>query len=504
MTLEPIAAIQVAIPERFRMLNIALIDVGAGTSDISITNDGCIIAYGMIPIAGDALTEVIARHCLVDFATAEKIKRQAGEAEEITYEDIMFLPQKIKSKEVLSVTAPVVEDMARQVADKIKELNGGKSVSAVFVVGGGGKLPGYTEAVARDLDIVPERVALRGEEVMQQIVFEEDTAKDSLLVTPIGICLNFYEQNNNFIFVSFNDRKVKIYDNNRLTVADAAMQAGFPNDGLFPGRGKALQFTVNGKQRIVRGEVGEAAVITVNGQPADIATPIHENDIIRVEHSTAGKRAEIRLSELTDKEESLFVHVKGSKVELPRLIMVNDTFTAPDYSITDGDNVEILNYYPLQKLLQYMDLGADGMSNIYVNHELAEADTKVYENFTVDFVEADVFSSMADGEDGMAAGSGAGAEPEKINVADDSTGEAGAEAEQTAETPVTIVVLVNREPVKLSGKPRYVFVDVFDQIHFDLSMQKGRSIITKLNGRPAQYMEPLRDGDTIEIYWQEI
>ena len=144
MTLEPIAAIQVAIPERFRMLNIALIDVGAGTSDISITNDGCIIAYGMIPIAGDALTEVIARHCLVDFATAEKIKRQAGEAEEITYEDIMFLPQKIKSKEVLSVTAPVVEDMARQVADKIKELNGGKSVSAVFVVGGGGKLPGYT------------------------------------------------------------------------------------------------------------------------------------------------------------------------------------------------------------------------------------------------------------------------------------------------------------------------------------------------------------------------
>ena len=58
MTLEPIAAIQVAIPERFRMLNIALIDVGAGTSDSSITNDGCIIAYGMIPVAGDALTEI--------------------------------------------------------------------------------------------------------------------------------------------------------------------------------------------------------------------------------------------------------------------------------------------------------------------------------------------------------------------------------------------------------------------------------------------------------------
>ena len=49
LTLEPIAAMNVAIPEKFRLLNIALVDVGAGTSDISITNDGSIIAYGMIP-----------------------------------------------------------------------------------------------------------------------------------------------------------------------------------------------------------------------------------------------------------------------------------------------------------------------------------------------------------------------------------------------------------------------------------------------------------------------
>ena len=53
MTLEPIAAINVAIPENFRMLNIALVDVGAGTSDISITREGSIIAYGMIPYAGN-------------------------------------------------------------------------------------------------------------------------------------------------------------------------------------------------------------------------------------------------------------------------------------------------------------------------------------------------------------------------------------------------------------------------------------------------------------------
>ena len=62
LTLEPIAAIQVAIPEKFRMLNMALVDVGAGTSDISITKEGTITAYGMIPVAGDSLTDILVQH----------------------------------------------------------------------------------------------------------------------------------------------------------------------------------------------------------------------------------------------------------------------------------------------------------------------------------------------------------------------------------------------------------------------------------------------------------
>ena len=53
LTLEPIAAMEVAIPENIRLLNLALVDVGAGTSDISITKDGSIIGFGMIPFAGD-------------------------------------------------------------------------------------------------------------------------------------------------------------------------------------------------------------------------------------------------------------------------------------------------------------------------------------------------------------------------------------------------------------------------------------------------------------------
>ena len=96
LTLEPIAAMLVAVPERFRLLNIALVDVGAGTSDICITRDGSITAYGMIPMAGDCLTEVIANNHLVDFNTADEIKKDAGSKKRtIKYKDIMGLEQSV-------------------------------------------------------------------------------------------------------------------------------------------------------------------------------------------------------------------------------------------------------------------------------------------------------------------------------------------------------------------------------------------------------------------------
>ena len=127
MTLEPIAAINVAIPEAFRMLNIALVDVGAGTSDISITRDGSIIAYGMIPFAGDEITEMLVQHYLVDFKTAEHIKLGSGSEKEIEFKDIMSISHTIPAKEVWDITEELVDRITTSVAEKIKALNGGRS-----------------------------------------------------------------------------------------------------------------------------------------------------------------------------------------------------------------------------------------------------------------------------------------------------------------------------------------------------------------------------------------
>ena len=56
----------------------------------------------------------------------------------------------------------------------------------------------------------------------------------------------------------------------------------------------------------------------------------------------------------------------------------------------------------------------------------------------------------------------------------------------------------------MHGKANYVFVDVFDYIDFDLRNPAGRSVVTKVNGLDAAYMQSLHEGDKLEIYWEKL
>ena len=472
MTLEPIAAINVAIPENYRMLNIALVDVGAGTSDISVTKEGSIIAYGMIPYAGDELTELIVQHFLVDFKTAEAMKLASTTEEEVTYEDIMSISHTIPSKEIWDLVEPTVDKITSEVATKIMELNGDKTVSACFVVGGGGKIHGFTQMLAKKLELPEERVALRGEEVLKEVVFEqEDIHKDPLLVTPIGICLNYYEQRNNFIMMKFNGERLKLYDNNRLTIVDAALQAGFPNDELFPKRGMPINFVVNGAARIARGEAGEPAIVTLNGRPANINTSLVPNCEVTIEPSTAGADAVYTVEQLEEYHEStLTVIINGKTVVCPKFVEVNGQLEPGSYEIKEGDVIETRNYYTVRQVAEFMDVEVDTDHEILVNNRLADFDTLVYENFTIDWT---VLSF------------GVAPEPEnRYNATiSDTSSEVSAEDESQEtkeekapkETEGSVTVTVNGEEttreVKLNANAR--FIDANQILTYIRSLEKG-------------------------------
>ena len=136
--------------------------------------------------------------------------------------------------------------------------------------------------------------------------------------------------------------------------------------------------------------------------------------------------------------------------------------------------------------------------SILVNDTAAKPDTKVYENFTLSWELTDErINTEADGEELWE-------EPYESSYKKEDKGEKETENNEAAEQPgdLNLTVTANGRPVILSGKTGYVFVDIFDYIDFDLKASGGRGIVTNLNGRPAQYMEPLNAGDVLEIYWK--
>lgn len=497
MTLEPIAAINVAIPEQYRLLNIALVDVGAGTSDISITKDGSIIAYGMIPCAGDAITECIMKAHLVDFATAETIKLNSVKRKEVSFKDIMKMKVKVASEQIREETLPIVERMTKMIADRIIELNGGKSVSAVFVVGGGGKFTTFIPSLAKHLNLPAERVALRGEEVLGSVQFlQEKVKKDSTLVTPIGICLNYYEQKNNIIFVYVNGERIKMYDNSKLTVVDAALKFGYPHEKLFPKRGKALTYTLNGERRMIRGEAGEAAMILLNGKPASINMPIVQHDKIQIVESTSGSDAKLLLSDVKEiKNGEISFTVNGKKIVCPRLITVNGVAVGSDYEVQDQDEIIQKDYYTTNELLAFMDLADVG--EVLVNRAYANADDPIYENFTVEIILKQNFQSEMSGTQDLISDEDIVTEQEAIS--------------EQAEAPVVTkpaegketLVMVNSTPVILRGKAEYKVVDILDVYPFDLTVVGGREVILTKNGINTDFTQPINENDEIMLYWEK-
>ena len=181
-----------------------------------------------------------------------------------------------------------------------------------------------------------------------------------------------------------NNERIKLYDNDKLTVMDAALQADISNSSLFPQRGKDLNFKVNGRPRVVRGKAGEGAVILLEKNEASLQTPIHQNDRIFIKESTVGPDAVYSVGKLPEYEGSISFVVNEKKVTCPKFAQVNGKLESGYYEIQENDDIQFLNYYTVEQVMQFLDIETE-MLKIYVNNRLAELTDRVYENFSLRF-----------------------------------------------------------------------------------------------------------------------
>ena len=208
------------------------------------------------------------------------------------------------------------------------------------------------------------------------------------------------------------------------------------------------------------------------------------------------------------------VQVQDKRLNVPKYAKVNGIFQSSYYDIQEGDDIEVLDYCTVGQLLEFMDVLVPEDQEILVNHKPADRETRVYENYLVSFQmkkPQEKFEGEEPAGEEVKSQSPEAINPEAEGMGTDISemdGENGSEqvssnAEKKARPNHSFTVQVNGKPVLLTGKPEYVYVDVFDRIDFDLSKPQGKGVVTKLNGRDAQYMEPLLENDVLEIYWEK-
>lgn len=477
LTLEPIAAIDVAIPENLRLLNLALVDIGAGTSDIAITREGTVIAYGMVPVAGDELTEALVESCLVDFAWADHIKKNIASGNKIRYENVLGLEEIISSEEALAIIAPALEKLADEITKVLLNLNGGQSPSAVFCVGGGAQTPGLTEKLAERLGLPEARVVIRGRKAIPNLLVEQKDIDGPEGVTVVGIASTAVKKfGHGFITISVNNQDFKLFNTGMLDVANAIALVGYDSRRLIGRNGKNLEVYVNGKREVLFGEVMKPAEILVNQIPASLQTPIHDGDKITVVDAENGKDAEAQVKDFIQNYPSISIFYNGQVRTLEPSCMLNGVPVSYEERISTGDKLDILNTCTIKEFVQEQGLDLK-CCECKVNGNLVSEDYVLKDGDRIEILDRKEDYSRKESLEGI----------------DD-------KSSPKKQTGSGIKVIVNGEEIILKGSREHIFVEVFHYIDFDLNRPQGK-INLKLNGKNASFTDVLKEGDQIKIFW---
>lgn len=478
MTLEPIAAMNVIIPPEIRLINIALVDIGAGTSDIAVARDGAIVAYAMATVAGDEISEDIVRKFFVDFNMAESMKIQAsGDTDSITYRDIFGREQTISKADFFEKCSPSVDSLADVISQTVCDANG-QSPAAMFLIGGGSMANGLTNALAEKLGIDPGRVAVGGQEFLKNVDVG-DRKLGPEYVTPVGIavtaCTNMAYD---FSTVTLNGEQVRVFDTKSLSVFELLGSAGFKTSQIMGHSGAGLKFTLNGETKMIKGTAFTPAVITVNGKPAALTTKVKQGDDITLEPAVNGENAHAFIRDFADGISKANVIFCGENAVAGKRAYANGKEVGKDYEIQPLDNIEIHDARTLGAFL--MQYGGDTeTAAVYVNGE------EKPESYVL--CDGDIL--------GFDKGLSAAAAPTVQTVSET------AEDVPTKAQGNFVSVIFNGVPTDLpekESKTPYMLIDLFERANIDIE-NPTRRLVLSVNGGSAKFTDKIQSGDIVVI-----
>ena len=169
LMLNPLASSMAVLTQDERDLGVALVDIGAGTTDVAIFAGGAIRHTAVIPIAGDLITSDIAMALRTPTKDAEDIKVMSGYAKQLLADpdaqvEVPGLgdrsPRMLSQQALAGVIEPRVEEIFVLVQQAIRE-SGYEEVlsSGIVITGGSAVMPGMVE-LGEDIFLKPVRRGL--------------------------------------------------------------------------------------------------------------------------------------------------------------------------------------------------------------------------------------------------------------------------------------------------------------------------------------------------------
>ncbi len=166
LMLNPLASSLSVLTEDERELGVALVDIGAGTTDVAIFTNGAIRHTAVIPIAGDLITSDIAMALRTPTKDAEEIKVESGYAKQMLADpdaqvEVPGLgdrgPRMLSRQALAGVIEPRVEEIFSLVHQIMRESGFEEMLSSGIVLTGGScVMPGMVE-LGEDIFLKPVR-----------------------------------------------------------------------------------------------------------------------------------------------------------------------------------------------------------------------------------------------------------------------------------------------------------------------------------------------------------
>ncbi|MEI6488623.1 MAG: cell division protein FtsA [Bacteroidota bacterium] len=147
LTLEPLASADAVLSDEEKEAGVVLVDIGGGTTDIAIFQDGIIRHTAVIPFGGNIITEDIKEGCTIIKSQAELLKIKFGSAlsSENQENEIVSIPglrgrahKEISVRNLSSIIQARMEEIIEHVYYEIKNSGYEKKLIAGIVVTGGG------------------------------------------------------------------------------------------------------------------------------------------------------------------------------------------------------------------------------------------------------------------------------------------------------------------------------------------------------------------------------